>query len=129
MQARGRYQRLIGCVFTLVLILFVAGCGGGGTSSSEISSACGDSFPNAILPSGEVVHADTGDIVAVRVNQTATLDGCGSSTALVDPLTYAWSFTSKPDASTAQLRNATSASPSFIGDVAGTYRVQLVVSA
>lgn len=122
-KAQGWYQAQVGGVFALVLFLFIAGCGGGGTAPGASVSLCGTPT------SSEVVHADTGDIVAVRVNQTAVLNGCASSTTLPDPLTYAWSFSSTPAASNAQLQNATTVSPSFIADAAGTYMVQLVVSA
>lgn len=123
MKAQGRSQMWFGSVFLFVLVLSIAGCGGGGSTPGESISLCGTPT------SSEVIHADTGNIVAVRVNQTAVLNGCASSTTLPDPLTYAWSFTSKPAASTAQLQNTTSVSPSFIADAAGTYMVQLVVSA
>ena len=133
MKAQGRYQTLIGCVFSYALVLFVSGCGGGGGGSDTppggnpppggLSLSCGS------VVSSEVVHADAGDIVGVRVNETAILDGGCSSTTLTDPLSYTWSFTSKPDASNAQLQNPTSINPSFIPDVAGNYRVQLVVTA
>jgi len=65
-------------------------------------------------------------IVAVRVGETATLDG--SNSIALDSLAYAWSFTSKPDGSDAELQNASTATPSFVPDVKGTYRVQLVVT-
>jgi hypothetical protein len=123
MKTQGRHQTWLGYAFSFVLVLFVSGCGGGGNTPVESVSLCGTPT------STELVHADTGNIVAVRVNQTAVLNGCASSTTLLDPLAYAWSFSSKPAASTAQLQNATSVSPSFIADAAGTYMVQLVVSA
>lgn len=43
-------------------------------------------------------------------------------------MTYAWSFTAKPYGSNAALQSATSAHPSFVADVTGTYMVQLVVT-
>ena len=42
-------------------------------------------------------------------------------------MTYAWSFTSKPDESKASLSDPTVPEPSFTPDVAGTYVVQLIV--
>ena len=121
MNYRSRYQTKIGCVFTFVLALFIAGCGGGsggGNSTGAASSA------------GSSVQADAGDIIGIRVGETANLDGSASSTTTSNSLTYSWSFTHKPQASkTAVLVNANSANPSFTPDVIGTYMVQLVVSA
>ncbi len=57
-----------------------------------------------------------------------TLDGSGSYDADGDPLTYAWSFTSMPPASTAVLTGATTVNPHFTVDVGGTYVVQLLVT-
>jgi trimeric autotransporter adhesin len=62
------------------------------------------------------------------VGTTVTLDGSGSGDACHDPLTYAWSFTTRPAGSTATLSGATTVSPSFVPDVAGTYVVQLIVN-
>jgi PKD domain len=59
---------------------------------------------------------------------TITLDGIGSSDANGDPLTYSWSFQSKPTGSAAVLSNPTSVSPTFIVDRDGDYVVQLIVS-
>ena len=47
-----RYQTQIGCIFTFVLALFLAGCGGGGGNSGGASSSAGSS-----------VQADAGDII------------------------------------------------------------------
>ena len=80
-------------------------------------------------PDNIIVTADPGDIVAVRVNEVATLDGSGSSTSSSDPLTHAWSFSSKPDGSNAVLQNPNTVNPSFLADVVGTYMVQQVVTA
>jgi hypothetical protein len=64
----------------------------------------------------------------VSVGSTVILDGSGSSDADGQPLTYAWSFTSRPAGSTAALSSPTSVSPTFIVDVPGTYVVQLIVN-
>jgi len=61
-------------------------------------------------------------------NDTITLDGSASSDVDSDPLTYSWSFASRPAGSTAALANPTTVNPSFIIDVSGTYTVQLIVN-
>jgi hypothetical protein len=56
-----------------------------------------------------------------------TLNGSASSDANGDPLTYSWSFTSRPAGSAAVLSSTTSVSPTFTVDRDGTYTVQLIV--
>ncbi|MCW8924431.1 MAG: hypothetical protein OQK69_12540, partial [Gammaproteobacteria bacterium] len=125
MKTHGQHQHplLIRYVLTFALFLLVAGCGDTTTSTSTLTSTSDEA------PSDALVYADAGNIVAVRVNNRATLDGSRSSTTSTAQLEFAWSFLSKPDGSKALLENGTSVSPSFIGDVAGSYRVQLVTSA
>jgi hypothetical protein len=65
---------------------------------------------------------------SVKTGATVNLDGSGSFDVDGDPLTYAWSFSSKPAASTAVLSNATSINPSFTADKNGPYVIQLVVN-
>jgi hypothetical protein len=55
------------------------------------------------------------------------LDGSGSSDANGDQLSYQWDLTA-PAESSARLSGATSSTPSFVADVAGTYVVALVVN-
>lgn len=119
MKIQRRYQPQIGCIITLMLALFISGCGGGGggdTTSTGGSTALS-------------IQADAGNIIGIRVGETANLDGSASSTTLGAQLSYAWSFTHIPFGSNAVLNNATLVNPSFIPDVVGTYMVQLVVSA
>ena len=116
MKYQRRHQAQIGCVITLLLALFIAGCGGGDGSTPKT---------DVVLS----VKADAGDIIGIRVDETANLDGSASSSTSSDSLTYAWSFTHKPQASkTAVLINPSSVSPSFVPDVIGTYMIQLVVT-
>jgi hypothetical protein len=61
----------------------------------------------------------------VPVGQTITFDGSRSRSTL--PLTYQWALVHKPEGSNATLLNPSSAKPSFVADVSGTYRARLVV--
>jgi len=72
--------------------------------------------------------ANAGGNAAVTLGQTVYLDGSGSYDANGDSLTYSWSFTFKPDGSSAALSHPTSAAPSFIPDLTGTYVASLTVN-
>jgi hypothetical protein len=64
----------------------------------------------------------------VTVGQTVTLDGSGSGDVCSDPLTYAWSLTTRPAGSSATISNPTTAEPTLVADVAGVYVAQLIVN-
>lgn len=104
---------LLACCLALL-----AGCGGGGAESSSDGgqSAAHDAAP--VARAGAAQNVVTGT--------TVTLDGSASSDADGDPLSYRWTLT-RPVASTARLDDATSATPRFVADVAGTYTLGLVV--
>lgn len=124
MKSLGRWHAKIGCICTFVLVLFVTGCGGGGGDDADTDTDT-DTSPAVVLS----LKADAGKIIGIRVGDTASLDGSASTAPASDPITYAWSFTHKPQASkTAVLTNANSVNPTFVPDVAGTYMVQLVVT-
>ena len=56
------------------------------------------------------------------------LDGSGSSDAESDPLTYQWSFDSRPTGSAAVFSDTTIVNPRFTPDIDGDYVIRLVVN-
>lgn len=72
--------------------------------------------------------ADAGGNQAVTLGQTVQLNGSGSSDANGDALGYAWHIVSAPAGSTAALVGATTQTPSFSPDAAGTFVISLIVN-
>ncbi len=72
--------------------------------------------------------ANAGGNLSVNVGTVVNLDGSASSDQEGNPLTFQWTFISKPAASQASLTGATTATPSFTADVAGNYVVGLIVN-
>jgi hypothetical protein len=81
------------------------------------------------IPDGaNIPVANAGPDQNVNTTSLVTLVGSGSSDADGDPLTYIWSFTSKPDGSSAALSSTTAVNPTFTADLNGSYILQLVVN-
>ncbi|OPY73989.1 MAG: hypothetical protein A4E62_00136 [Syntrophorhabdus sp. PtaU1.Bin002] len=75
--------------------------------------------------------ANAGADVQGVANQAVTLDGSGSSDPEGLPLTYVWTVVEAPQGSAvtnSSLTNPTSAGPSFVPDISGTYRLSLTVN-
>jgi hypothetical protein len=68
------------------------------------------------------------DQVIQNLGDTVTLQGSATDANGDTTLTYAWSFTSKPDGSKALLENSGTLMPTFKADLYGDYVVQLTVS-
>lgn len=96
----------------------LVGCGGG--SGSDCSAAVNSCNVAPV--------ANAGAAQTVLVASTVTLDGNGSSDANGNPLTYAWSFVSKPAGSVAVLASSTEGRSTFVPDLAGIYVVSLTVN-
>jgi RHS repeat-associated protein len=75
--------------------------------------------------SAPVAHA--GPDQSARVTQSVTLDASGSTDVDGDPLSYFWSFTSRPPGSGAALSDPLAVRPTFVVDLPGTYSLQLLV--
>lgn len=71
--------------------------------------------------------ADAGPDQTVDVGARVALDGTGSADADGDTLTYSWVL-EPPAGSSAVLDDASSATPEFTADIAGSYVASLVVS-
>ena len=73
-------------------------------------------------------QANPGNSQSVLVGTLVSLDGSSSLDANGDALTYKWALGSLPAGSFTALDNPTSAAPTFVPDLPGTYVAQLVVN-
>ena len=89
-----------------------------------------DSLPDTVTITTQNSRpvANAGPDQTVLVGDTVTLDGSGSQDADGDPLTFFWSFTSRPAGSTVTLSDPGAVKPTFVIDLPGTYVSQLIVN-
>lgn len=80
------------------------------------------------LNAQSAVIANAGLDETVNINSVVSLDGSGSSSSTNTPLTYAWSFDSKPAGSQAAFSDAAVVNPTFTPDKPGQYLIHLTVS-
>lgn len=81
-----------------------------------------------VSTAGSAPVANAGPDQTVPVGQVVVLNGSGSSDVDGNPLTFAWTLTTRPSGSAATLSSPSSVSPSFLVDTPGTYQAQLVVN-
>jgi len=93
-----------------------------GRDVNNVAISCADNYTNTppVANAGTDQNITTGSLV--------TLDGSGSSDADNNPLSYSWSFTSKPERSSATLSDTTAVKPTFTADVDGSYVISLTVN-
>lgn len=95
----------------------------------QVTLEAGSTGPLVIVldPANAPPTANAGPDQSVTVGATVRLDGSGSRDPDGDPLTPAWTITTRPAGSEAALTGAATSAPTFVADVVGAYVVQLVV--
>ena len=111
--------------------VFVADLAGAYVAQLIVNNGVLNSAPSTVTISTTCLAptANAGPAQSVAVGATVALNG-GSSTGGCQgaPLTYSWSFATRPAGSAASLSAAGTVSPSFTADVAGTFVAQLIVN-
>jgi uncharacterized protein DUF1566/K319-like protein len=118
--------------FTAPAPTFMADREGSYVVSLVVNDGKADSISDTVLVTAATANAAPVALAGADQNvvtgSLVTLDGAGSGDANGDPLTYRWTFTSRPAGSTATLSSATAAAPTFTADRDGSYVVSLVVN-
>lgn len=116
-------------LLVLAATVMLSACTGGSPATPSASNTPASTPTITQTPAtNRAPVANAGTNQSVNPNAVVTLDGSASFDPDGNAITYAWTLTSKPSGSSAQLTNATSAKPSFTPDVTGTYVVQLIVN-
>lgn len=104
------YSLLLGGIF-----LLLSGCGSDSTSGTKDT------------PSSKS-NAGANQLVNLNSSAEIQLDGSQSTGANGSNLNYAWSFSSKPETSTASLSSTNNVTSSFYADKQGTFSLELTVT-
>ena len=111
---------------------FTADMVGTYTAILTVNDGKADSLSSVVVITASAANsapvANAGVAQSVKLNDTVTLDGTGSSDANNDFLTYKWTLITKPTGSSAALSSGTSSKPTFRADVAGTFVASLIVN-
>lgn len=117
---------------TLAQPTFTADVAGTYVASLTVNDGQVDSASSTVTVTAAVANAapiaNAGSAQTVVAGSNVTLNGTGSSDANGDALTYSWTLSSTPMGSAASLSGATTASPTFTADAAGTYVATLIVN-
>ena len=95
-----------------------------------VNNGLEDSRPKQVrvTVANRLAVANAGPDQAVNAGTTAFLDGSGSIDLDGDTLQFDWSIVQRPDGSTSELSDTTALNPTLPIDIAGVYRVQLIVN-
>ena len=132
MRKQDRTFTLLGSGLLVVALLLNSGCGSEGGTDEGVSTTLNEAVAAVTRPCYKSLLcpvADAGPNQSVPVGTVVRLDGSRSINNLLELVTYEWTLTAKPAASTAVLRNPTTVRPTFTADLVGNYTAKLVVRA
>ena len=111
---------------------FTADLTGTYTAILVVNDGKADSLSSVVVITASAANsapvANAGLAQSVKLNDTVTLDGTGSTDANNDFLTYKWALITKPSGSSAILSSITTSKPTFKADVSGTFVASLIVN-
>src|SRR5439155_1350754 len=109
---------------------FVVDLPGRYTIQLIVNDGFANSLPDTVLidTQNSPPTANAGPDQTVFVGATVQLDGSHSFDVDHDPLSFRWSFVSRPAGSTAAISDVTAVRPTFVPDLIGTYVAQLIVN-
>ncbi len=119
-----------GSTYASVMPSFMVDVPGTYVAELIVTDTNGSSAPSTVTISTTNTPpvADAGPNQLVKVGSTVQLTAAASTDVNGNPLTYKWSLLSAPAQSTATISDASSVTPAFVADVAGTYVAQLIVN-